>query len=83
MESGIRGRNRRRGRPILVTGVPRSGTTWLARLLAGSPGTALAGREPMNPRGRQYALGGTLTGWARLSDLTPASVGCSDWPTAA
>ncbi len=71
MESGIRGRNRRRGRPILVTGVPRSGTTWLARLLAGSPGTALAGREPMNPRGRQYALGGTLTGWARLSDLTP------------
>jgi hypothetical protein len=25
----------------------------------------------MNPRGRQYALGGTLTGWARLTDLTP------------
>ena len=47
--------------PILVTGVPRSGNTWLARLLATSPGTAMAGREPMNPRGRQYALGGTLT----------------------
>ena len=64
-------RDRHRGQPILVTGVPRSGTTWLARLLAGSPGTALAGREPMNPRGRQYALGGTLAGWARLTDLTP------------
>jgi Sulfotransferase family len=46
--------------PILVTGVPRSGTTWLARLLTDSPGTALAGREPMNPRGRQYGLGGSL-----------------------
>jgi hypothetical protein len=54
-------------RPILVTGVPRSGTTWLARWLAGGPGMALAGREPMNPRGRQYALGHTLDGWARLT----------------
>ena len=52
--------------PILVTGVPRSGTTWLARLLTSSPGTALAGREPMNPRGRQYGLGGSLPGWTRL-----------------
>ena len=58
-------------RPILVTGVPRSGTTWLARLLALSPGTALAGREPMNPRGRQYALGGSLDGWTRLTDPSP------------
>lgn len=56
--------------PILVTGVPRSGTTWTARLLAGAPGTALAGREPMNPRGRQYALGHTLDGWTRLTDLS-------------
>jgi hypothetical protein len=56
--------------PILVTGVPRSGTTWLARVLATSPRTALAGREPMNPRGRQYALGGTLQGWAGLSGLS-------------
>lgn len=54
--------------PVLVTGVPRSGTTWLAQLLAKSPGTALAGREPMNPRGRQYALAGTLPGWARLRE---------------
>jgi hypothetical protein len=58
-------------RPVLVTGVPRSGTTWLARLLATAPGTALAGREPMNPRGRQYALGGTLDGWTRLREPTP------------
>ncbi|CUR55124.1 hypothetical protein NOCA2230044 [metagenome] len=56
--------------PILVTGVPRSGTTWLARLLACAPGTALAGREPMNPRGRQYALGGSLHGWSRLTQPT-------------
>lgn len=66
---------RRRGvarwsRPVLVTGMPRSGTTWLARELAESPGTAFPGREPMNPRGRQYALGGTVDGWVRLTDLT-------------
>lgn len=57
--------------PILITGVPRSGTTWLARQLAQGGHSALAGREPMNPRGRQYALGGTLDGWTRLSDPTP------------
>ncbi len=57
--------------PVLVTGLPRSGTTWLARLLATAAHTALCGREPMNPRDRQYALGGTLDGWARLEDPTP------------
>ena len=57
--------------PLLVTVVPRSGTTWLARLLATAPHTALAGREPMNPRGRQYALGGTVSGWTRLEEPTP------------
>ena len=66
--------------PILVTGAPRSGTTWLARQLADSAGTALPGREPMNarsdskhwynPTGRQYALGGTLDGWTRLTEPT-------------
>ena len=55
--------------PLLVTGVPRSGTTWLARSLASSPGTAMPGREPMNPRGRQLALGGTVQGWVRLDSL--------------
>lgn len=57
--------------PLLITGMPRSGTTWLARFLASSPRTALTGREPMNPRGRQYALAGTLPGWTRLESPTP------------
>ncbi len=56
--------------PLLVTGVPRSGTTWLARLLATAPHTALAGREPMNPRGKQYALAGSVDGWTRLTSPT-------------
>jgi hypothetical protein len=64
MQSGasVSGRSK-----ILVTGMPRSGTTWLARLLAVAPGSALTGREPMNPRGRQWALAGTLEGWSRLT----------------
>lgn len=57
-------------RPILVTGVPRSGTTWLARWLATTVGTVLAGREPMNPREHQYALGHTLDGWTSLGEPT-------------
>lgn len=59
------------GKPILVSGMPRSGNTWLARLLATASGTALTGREPMNPRGRQYALAKTLPGWASVQTLTP------------
>lgn len=59
------------GEPILVSGMPRSGNTWLARLLATASGTALTGREPMNPRGRQYALAHTLPGWASVQTLTP------------
>ena len=58
------------GEPILVSGMPRSGNTWLARLLATATGTALTGREPMNPRGRQYALAHTLPGWASVQTLT-------------
>jgi Sulfotransferase family len=54
-----------RRRPILVTGIPRSGTTWLARTLAQAPGTSMLGREPMNPRARQFALDGRLSGWVR------------------
>ena len=49
-----------------MTGIPRSGTTWVARLLAESPSTAMLGREPMNPRPGQYAMGGRLRGWVRL-----------------
>ncbi len=56
--------------PILVTGVPRSGTTWLARLLATCRGTALVGREPMNPHQGQYRLGGSVTGWSRITHPT-------------
>jgi hypothetical protein len=58
--------------PLLVTGVPRSGTTWLARQLAGATGTALTGREPMNPHEGQYALGGAIRAWARLVQPTAA-----------
>ncbi len=61
-------------RPVLVTGVPRSGTTWLARELAAARGAALPGKEPMNPRPGQFALAGTLTGWTRLEHPTPAQV---------
>lgn len=55
--------------PLLVTGVPRSGTTWLGRALAGAYRTSLIGREPMNPGRNGYALGGTLNSWTRL--MTP------------
>ena len=57
---------------VLVTGVPRSGTTWVARTLAARPGVAMPGREPMNPERDkgQYALAHTLDGWARLTRLT-------------
>lgn len=54
--------------------MPRSGTTWLARALAGAPGAGLPGREPMNPRPGQFALGGTLDGWTELRDPTAKQV---------
>jgi len=53
-----------------VTGVPRSGTTWLARELAAARGAALPGKEPMNPRPGQFGLGGTLPGWSVLEQPT-------------
>jgi hypothetical protein len=64
--------SRDRRAPLLVTGVPRSGTTWLARQLATDPHTCLPGREPMNPRGRQFALGGQLDSWVRRQAFSPA-----------
>lgn len=64
---------RRQGRqPVLVTGVPRSGTTWLARWLSLGDRMAFPGREPMNPR--HYGLGRTLSGWARLTAPSPRQV---------
>lgn len=65
-----RGRSPKARRPVLVTGIPRSGTTWLARELASRPGVALPGREPMNPRESQFALAGTLDGWVALDRPT-------------
>lgn len=56
-------------RPLLVTGMPRSGTTWLARLLATAPRTSMPGRELMTPEG--YALHHTIDGWVALQSLTP------------
>ena len=55
----------RRPAPIVVTGLPRSGTTWVAQQLARQPGTSLLGREPMNPRPGQWGLGGEVRGWTR------------------
>lgn len=37
-----------RRRPILVTGAPRSGTTWVGRMLAEAPGVVYV-HEPFNP----------------------------------
>ena len=64
--------SRERRPPLLVTGVPRSGTTWLARKLSTDPRTSMPGREPMNPRGRQFALGGALHSWVRREAFPPA-----------
>jgi hypothetical protein len=55
-------------RPLLVTGMPRSGTTWLARLCATAPRTAMPGRELLTPEG--YALHHTIEGWVSLHTLT-------------
>ena len=57
---------------MLVTGVPRSGTTWLARSLADARSASLPGREPMNPRPGQFALGGTVESWTELGDPSGA-----------
>jgi hypothetical protein len=43
------------GERILVAGVPRSGTTWIARMLASCDDTALV-FEPDNPQDHPYAL---------------------------
>ena len=44
----------------------------MARELARASGTALTGREPMNPHEGQYRLGGTLAAWPRLTAPTQA-----------
>ena len=53
---------RREGKPILVTGSHRSGTTWLARMLALADGTLMA-HEPFNIEPWAYSLGGLADRW--------------------
>lgn len=50
-------------RPILVTGSHRSGTTWVATMLALAPGTFLVPKEPFNPNPRDYGLDGLARHW--------------------
>ena len=81
----------RRPPPILVTGVPRSGTTWLARWLARGGGMALTGREPMNPEATSTDLRGPSTGGCgspsldndRFVPCGGPTGGCLRGPTAA
>ncbi|MFD1717374.1 sulfotransferase [Georgenia deserti] len=51
---------------IVVSGLPRSGTTWVASLLGHGHGTSLIAREPMNPRPGGFNLNGLLTHWTSL-----------------
>ncbi|MFN8187085.1 MAG: sulfotransferase [Gaiellales bacterium] len=48
------------GRPILVTGAPRSGTTWVGRMLALAPGVGYV-HEPFNPDIPAGIAGGVFT----------------------
>ncbi len=50
------------GRPILVTGSHRSGTTWLATMLALADDTLLV-HEPFNIEAWAYSLGGLAKRW--------------------
>lgn len=62
------------GGPILVTGTHRSGTTWVANVLALSPRTTLVGREPFNTGPRQWAVGGhAAVDYAYVGDLDEAT----------
>lgn len=58
------------GRHILVTGSHRSGTTWLARMLALARGTVPLVFEPFNADPTQFRLGGLTDRWfAYAGDL--------------
>lgn len=50
------------GKPILVTGSHRSGTTWLANMLSLADGTLMA-HEPFNIEPWAYSLGGLAEHW--------------------
>jgi len=62
-----RARTKHNGAPILVTGMHRSGTTWLGASLALAPGTILL-NEPFNPARGSYALGGLAKTWYCFAD---------------
>jgi hypothetical protein len=51
-----------KGRPILVTGSHRSGTTWIGRTLARSPQLSWVA-EPFHPRHRRGVFGGRFPHW--------------------
>ena len=55
-------RARRLVRPILVTGINRSGTTWVGQTLARAPGVALV-YEPFSPRHRRGILRAPTPAW--------------------
>jgi len=49
-------------KPILVTGINRSGTTWVGQTLARAPGVALV-YEPFSPRHRRGILRAPTPAW--------------------
>lgn len=61
-------------RPILVTGINRSGTTWVGHTLARAPGVALV-YEPFSPRHRPGILRTPTPAWfTYVSDDPPAGL---------
>ena len=61
------------GKPILVTGSHRSGTTWLANMLALTDGTLLA-HEPFNIEPWAYSPGGLAKRWFTYAPGLPQEV---------
>lgn len=61
----------RSGRPVLVTGSHRSGTTWVGSMLGLAPGTFVVPKEPFNPNPRDYALGGLAEHWFAYAPALP------------
>lgn len=59
------------GSPILVTGAPRSGTTWVGKMLAQAPGLGYI-HEPFNPLTDPGTSGGFTHFLARVTDRTEA-----------
>ena len=58
------------GKPILVTGSHRSGSTWLTKMLALSEGTLMV-HEPFNIEPWAYSLGGLAKHWFTYAPALP------------